>query len=303
MKKNTVIVVAVAVAIIIIVIIAGSFATRRPAPLKSPTRPPIVATFSCNQGKTIKAVFYPGEPQLPVNPNEPPIPGGSVSVVLSDGRSMTLAQTISADGGRYANADESFVFWNKGNGALVLENGKEVNYTGCIVVAPLPMGSDLYQTYSNGADGFSIRTPDGYTVDSSYQYQMDPKTIINGVKFTIPSAVADGTNLGHDTYLSVENLPQAQDCNATLFLYDKKSAIEQSENGVTYSVASSTGAGVGNRYEETVYAIPGTNPCRAIRYFVHYSIIENYPPGTVKEFDKQALLSQFDAIRNTLILN
>jgi hypothetical protein len=68
-------------------------------------------------------------------------------------------------------------------------------------------------------------------------------------------------------------------------------------------VASTTGAAAGNRYEETVYAIPGTNPCVAVRYFVHYGVIENYPPGTVRQFDKQALLDQFDRIRRTLVVN
>ncbi|HVS79986.1 MAG TPA: hypothetical protein VHF05_03315, partial [Candidatus Paceibacterota bacterium] len=75
------------------------------------------------------------------------------------------------------------------------------------------------------------------------------------------------------------------------------------ENGTDYSVASSTGAGAGNRYEETVYALPGTNPCVGVRYFVHYGVIENYPAGAVKEFDRQSLLSTFDSMRKTLILN
>jgi hypothetical protein len=70
-----------------------------------------------------------------------------------------------------------------------------------------------------------------------------------------------------------------------------------------YSVASSTGAAAGNRYDETVYALPGTNPCIAVRYFIHYGVIENYPAGTVRAFDEAALRSEFDAIRRTLINN
>ncbi|MBV9159354.1 MAG: MliC family protein [Candidatus Kaiserbacteria bacterium] len=75
----------------------------------------IVADFACAKG-TIRAVFS----------------DKSVHIVLpDDGREMTLPQTISADGGRYANADESFVFWNKGNTAFVQENGT-TTYDQCV---------------------------------------------------------------------------------------------------------------------------------------------------------------------------
>ena len=40
----------------------------------------------------------------------------------------------------------------------------------------------------------------------------------------------------------------------------------------------------------------------AVRYFIHSSNIGNYPEGAVREFDRQALLNQFDQIRRSLIL-
>ncbi len=93
--------------------------------------PPIAqATYICDGGKTIQAAFYKGEGQT-VEPGQPPIPSGSVKLILSDGRNLNLAQTISADGGRYANSDESFIFWDKGDKALVLENGTEKDYKEC----------------------------------------------------------------------------------------------------------------------------------------------------------------------------
>ncbi len=259
-------------------------------------------TFSCDNNKTIDAVFYDTAVRATQKEGEPPVPGGSVDLAFNDGRApMTLAQSISADGARYANKGESFVFWNKGNGVMVLENDKENNYTGCIVLAPGPEGSTLTRTYSNSKLGFSARLFDGYTVDASYQYQMTPDKSIAGVKFTIPASLADGTNLAHDTYISEENLPAGKRCTADQFLYDKVTPKEVTENGTTYSYAFSMGAGAGNRYEETVYALAGSNPCKAIRYFVHYGVIENYPPGAVKEFDKKKLLAQFDEIRRTLV--
>ena len=89
-------------------------------------------TYNCDDSKTIGASFYKGEPQ-PVKPGDPPIPSGSVKIILSDGRSLDLSQTISADGSRYANENE-FVFWSRGDEALILEDGVEKDYKGCVII-------------------------------------------------------------------------------------------------------------------------------------------------------------------------
>jgi membrane-bound inhibitor of C-type lysozyme len=67
-------------------------------------------TFTCKEGKSIEASFY----------------SEKVDLKLSDGRTMSLPQTQSGSGIRYANADESLVFWSKGNTAFVTE-GKDAD--------------------------------------------------------------------------------------------------------------------------------------------------------------------------------
>jgi membrane-bound inhibitor of C-type lysozyme/putative hemolysin len=77
----------------------------------------IHASFRCDAGKTIEALFTKGAPS-------------NVKLVLSDGRRMLLPQAMSASGARYANKSETFVFWNKGDSAFIEENGK-TTYQGC----------------------------------------------------------------------------------------------------------------------------------------------------------------------------
>jgi len=285
-----------------------------PPPAPQPPVPTARVSYYCNGGKTITTAYYAGAPVPAPASGEPPTPTGSVALTLSDGRALTLAQTLSADGTRYANSDESFIFWNKGNSALVLENNQEKSYIGCIAAAPESSEMVLPQVYANSAIGFSLRLPSlagsisknhlgGYIADEKYRYQgLGPGKDIAGVKFTIPASVSDGTNLASDTYLSVEEIPQTPLCTAALFLEKGVTAYMVPDRDAMYSVASTTGAGAGNRYEETVYAIPDTNPCIAVRYFIHYGAIQNYPEGAVREFDQAALLSTFDAIRHTLII-
>ena len=72
-------------------------------------------TFSCAGNKTIQALFFADKAEL----------------TLSDGRHMLLLQAISASGARYANTDESFVFWNKGNAAFI-EESQKITFQECI---------------------------------------------------------------------------------------------------------------------------------------------------------------------------
>ena len=91
------------------------------------------AVYGCSDNKTIHAYFYDSSPQ-DQRPEGPPIPTGSVRLSLSDGRELNLRQTISASGIRYANPDESIVFWSKGNTAFMEEDGVEI-YQNCVVSA------------------------------------------------------------------------------------------------------------------------------------------------------------------------
>lgn len=74
--------------------------------------------FACKENKTIDATFY----------------ADKVDLALSDGRSMSLPQTMSGSGIRYANADETSVFWSKGDTAFVTEGVDEKEtFSDCIV--------------------------------------------------------------------------------------------------------------------------------------------------------------------------
>jgi len=159
-------------------------------------------------------------------------------------------------------------------------------------------------TYASSTMGFSVVYPKTYTVNESYAYdQFGPKKLIHGVKFLIPDTMATGTNLSsNDTGISVEQLPHALRCTGDIYLQANVRSNPVTINGVNYSVASSSGAGAGNLYEEDVYALADSKPCTALRYFIHSTNIGNYPEGTVHEYDRAGLLEDFDSIRDSLQL-
>jgi membrane-bound inhibitor of C-type lysozyme len=72
-----------------------------------------VVDYACAGGKTIVATYW----------------GDKVDLVLSDGRKLSLPQTMSGSGIRYADADEAVVFWSKGDGAFITEGKDPYNAT------------------------------------------------------------------------------------------------------------------------------------------------------------------------------
>lgn len=306
-----------ALVVVIIIVIIGAFLwynrnTAWLAPLLGTNATTVQtesgrAAYACDAGKTITAVYYSGPTAAVTNATEPPSPNGSVALVLSDGRNLTLPQTISGSGIRYANAGESLVFWSKGNTAFITEGaGADApqTYANCVAVSNIG-GQESWNVFASSTLGYSIKYPAGFTVTTPYAYQaLGPGKDIAGVKFTIPASMATGTNLSADSYVSVEQLSaSAASCSASLFLGSQVGSTTMlSDNGVDYSVAVGNDAGAGNLYEEHVYAIPGSSACTAVRYFIHSNQIGNYPPGMVTQFDKTTILSQFDAIRRSLVL-
>lgn len=78
------------------------------------------AIFLCKNNKDINALFT----------NKEEI--SRVLIKINEDTSYDLEQVISASGARYANTDESFVFWNKGNTAFIEENG-EITFEDCVL--------------------------------------------------------------------------------------------------------------------------------------------------------------------------
>ena len=93
------------------------------------------AQYTCKKHKTILAMYYAsardGSASITPTNSGAPVPRGSVVLTLSDGRTLTLPQAISASGARYANQSESFVFWNKGDTAFITEGTSTTTYADC----------------------------------------------------------------------------------------------------------------------------------------------------------------------------
>ncbi len=93
--------------------LSGKISEKEAQSVKQDTT--IKATFNCDAEKTIIAEFK----------------SEKVELVLSDERKIELPQAISASGARFANSDESFVFWNKGDTAFIEENG-QTTFADCL---------------------------------------------------------------------------------------------------------------------------------------------------------------------------
>jgi membrane-bound inhibitor of C-type lysozyme len=80
------------------------------------TKDPISsAIYRCDSDKFIIADYFDRE----------------VTLRLSDNRLIMLPQTISASGVRFADENEVFIFWNKGNTAFIDELGEQT-FSNCI---------------------------------------------------------------------------------------------------------------------------------------------------------------------------
>ena len=156
--KKTWITVLVITTLIIVIFTMISKKNNPSEPITTSTKNLVhTLTYACDAKRSMIVQYYelpPTEHNRSQTSSGQPSPTGSVTLSLSDGRSIYLAQTVSANGARYANANESIVFWSKGNGFTFTEKNIET-YPGCIEVARASNG--LSEIYESSTRGFSVR--------------------------------------------------------------------------------------------------------------------------------------------------
>ncbi len=160
----------------------------------------------------------------------------------------------------------------------------------------------VWKKYKNSAIGFSIKYMSSYTKNTSYTYTFLTSGSIPGVSFEVPAAFTTGTNLIDDSYISVEWLPTGS--SAKNFLESGTSITEipgTTAGGVAYTVAERDEAAAGNYYYETVYAVSSGAYCIGIRLFIHSTNLGVYDPGTVRAYDRRALLQDYYDMVGTFV--
>lgn len=155
-------------------------------------------------------------------------------------------------------------------------------------------------TIASSTMGYILTYPLDFRAEENHVYPFSSTKNILGFRVGVPADMATGTNLSADSYLSVEQLPNARACTGDIFMKANVKASTVTEGAVAYSVASSSEAAAGNRYDEVVYALKDSKPCTAVRYYIHSTNIQNYPAGSVSEFNRAALMLEFDQIRGSL---
>lgn len=166
-----------------------------------------------------------------------------------------------------------------------------------------------WQSYSDGARGFSLLYPPGWKVKTDFAdygygyYQGEKSDQLAGVAFIPTGDLAPGTNLNSErTFLAVQTLPKDADCQADRFIMDPPPDYFADMPDDTPDFARLT-AEPGDLYgiEEIVHVVSRT-PCVAVHYYIEYSQIDQRNANMYRPYDRTALLALFDRIRASLTL-
>lgn len=231
-KRNKII----AIVAVLIVVIAGIFffLYRKPAVNKTGDNVINSVTFYCSGNKSIQAIFF----------------ADKVELSLSDGRNMLLPQAISASGARYANSDESFVFWNKGNTAFINE-GDAATFENCSIDAVNQEENNSWQTFTDKEQNLEFQYPANLT--AKYIHTVSWPPIIT---------VKAGQQLDCQETSAASSLPQ-------------RVKRRQVDNRV-YCVSASSEGAAGSVYTEYSYTTAWNGKIAKLSFTLRYPQCYNY---------------------------
>ena len=251
-----------------------------------------VVSYACAQGATIQASYA----------------SSSVTLTLSDGRTLTLPQTMSGSGIRYeagSGTGDDIVFVSKGADAFLTENGS-TTYNNCVANASAdatgPNASA--SVFTDQGNTFSFDYPSQFSVMGGgvgYTTQWMQNSTSSGMvlaKLSIPASFEPGTNFAGATFtVGTSADPAAVASCLTQTNGNIATSTQASISGTPFKEIAYGDAGAGNFYNIVSYRTVRNNQCYALEYVIHSTDILNYPAGKVTAFDENAI----DGIMNGIV--
>jgi membrane-bound inhibitor of C-type lysozyme len=213
----------------------------------------------------------------------------SVKLILKNGSTINLPQTMSASGIRYEKG--TIVFISKGDNAYIMEKNI-ITYTNCI--AGNETISQDTSTFTDQGKTFSFSHPSqfilsggelGYT--PNWSYNSSGSGLILAV-VGIPQTYLPKTNFGEAKFTVSTSADPDEVKNCLISNYGSFSTTTKVTIGDRkFTKITFTDAGAGNYYDVTTYRTVYNGQCYAVEYLIHSLNIGNYTPDQgIKQFDR-----------------
>lgn len=224
----------------------------------------------------------------------------SVTLALSDGRSMVLPQTVSASGTRYEK--NSTVFVTKGDNAFLEENGK-TTYGNCVINTAATPSPDGMLSFTDQGNTIKFSYPKEFILSGGgvgYTEEWRTNTTTLGIvlaKVTIPKSWQPQTNFSEAVFRVGTSSDTDAVKNCLIAQNGERVKGTATVNGVVFTKITLTDAGVGNWYDTTSYHALRNDQCYVVEYTIHSTRVGNYPPELgITEFDTQKVVGALESM-------
>lgn len=146
-----------------------------------------------------------------------------------------------------------------------------------------------WKIYINDEYGFSLKYPKDFVLREPQNYFL-PTPL---VRVDLPEGSYPGTNFSEAglTVAVGKDASAVTSCLLGVSAGGKLLKETKLINGITFYKDITSGGAAGNIYDSTVYRTIHQNTCYKVVLTIHTGNIGNYPEGTVKEVNKQAVES------------
>ena len=267
-----------------------------------PTVPPgglapkgVPVTFYCGNGNTIVANFATG----------------SVQLALSSGATYVLPQTVSGSGIRYVASTTAgaLVFTNEGASASLTSTASttDLRFETCTAAHVVSARANGFESYADQPRTFTFTFPNAFMVSgvpAGYGLSWAENATSTGMELAridVPQSYEPETNFGGAWFtVGASSVPAAlASCLQGASGVPGATTTQVTIDGTTFTKMHSIGAGAGNRYDTTSYRVIHDHACYAVEYTIHYSVLENYPPGAVQPFDEQKVRAALENVAHS----